>query len=166
MTWRELYCYWRGRHIDGRPPSRADIDPPIDIPKLLANLIILDRVGAHCRIRLAGSDVVRRGGRDATGRTLEGDMMSYRRLVMLVEFLERVITTGEPVIYSVARGNDSAFAAIGILLPLTSAEAGMVLGGVFYRTTRTGESSEPWTPGAFAELPLPHMLEQDIEPFR
>ena len=49
MAWRELYSYWRGRHIEGRPPRRADIDPPIDIPKLLPNLIIFDCVGGHFR---------------------------------------------------------------------------------------------------------------------
>jgi hypothetical protein len=42
----------------------------------------------------------------------------------------------------------------------------MVLGGVFYRSTRTGESSEPWMPGALTELSLTDMLEQDIGVYR
>lgn len=168
MAWRELYSYWRGRHADGRPPTRADIDPPIDIPKLLPNLIIFDRADGHFRVRLAGSEVVRRGGRDATGRTLDGDMVSYDGIVTLTQFLARAFATGEPLIYSVARGSDTAFGAIGILLPLTGADGKpeMVLGGVFFRTTRTGESSEPWTPGALTELSLPDMLKQDIEMYR
>jgi hypothetical protein len=168
MAWRELYSYWRGCHIGDRPPSRADIDPPIDIPKLLPNLIIFDRVGALFRVRLAGSEVVRRGGGDATGRTLDGDMTSYDGMVTLIALLERVTATGEPVIYSVARGNDTAFGAIGILLPLSGADGGaeMVLGGVFYRITRAGESSAPWVSGALTELSLPDMLAQDFEAYR
>ena len=163
MAWRELYSYWRGRHADGHPPSRADIDPPIDIPKLLPNLIIFDRVDGHFRVRLAGSEVVRRGGRDATGRILDRDMVTYDGIITLIGLLERVIATGEPVIYSVARGSDTAFGAIAILLPLSGADGKpeMVLGGVFFSASRIGESSEPWTPGALTELSLPEMLEQD-----
>jgi len=167
MAWRELYSYWRGCHVDGVAPGRADIDPPMDIPKLLPNIIIFDRVDGHFRIRLAGSEVVRRAGRDATGMILDREMMDYHGISTLIGFLGRVVATGEPVIYSVARGNDTAFGAIGILLPLAGADAkpDMVLGGVFYRSTRTG-GSEPWRPGALAELSLPDMLEQDIEQFR
>jgi hypothetical protein len=168
MAWRELYGYWRGRHIDGRPPGRADIDPPIDIPRLSPNLIIFDRIEGQFRIRLAGSEVVRRAGRDLTGRILDGGAMSYDGLITLIQFLKHVTASGAPLIYSVARGNDTAFGAIGILLPLAGAEGKpeMVLGGVFYRTTRTGESSEAWEPGALTELSLAEMLEQDIEVYR
>jgi len=42
----------------------------------------------------------------------------------------------------------------------------MVLGGVFYRASRTGVLAEPWKPGALTELSLADMLEQDIEVFR
>jgi hypothetical protein len=168
MAWRELYGYWRGRHVDGRPPSRAEIDPPIDIPKLLPNIIIYDRIDGHFRIRLAGSEVVRRAGRDATGLILDMQMIDYHGIVTLIEFLGRVIATGEPMMYSVARGNDTAFGAIAVLLPLSGADGkpDMVLGGVFFRTTRIGESSMPWNPGALTELSLPEMLEQKIEVFR
>lgn len=168
MAWRELYSYWRDRHVDGVAPTRADIDPPIDIPKLLPNIIIFDRVDGHFRIRLAGSEVVRRAGRDATRLVLDEEMKDYHGIDTLLGFLGRVIATGEPIIYSVARGNDTAFGAIGILLPLTGADGRpeMVLGGVFFRSTRSGDSSEPWKPGALRELSLTEMLEQDIEMFR
>ena len=168
MAGRQLYSYWRGRHVDGVAPSRADIDPPLDIPKLLPNIIIFDRIDGHFRIRLVGSEVVRRAGRDATGLTLDSEMKDYNGIVTLLGYLERVIATGEPLIYSVARGNGTAFGAIGILLPLAGADGKpeMVLGGVFFRSTRTGESSVPWNPGALTELSLAEMLEQKIEVFR
>ena len=89
LAWRDLYFYWRDRHVDGRPPSRADIDPPLDVPKLLPNLIIYDRVDGDFRVRLAGSEVVRRGGRDATGRKLTQDMATYEGMITLIESTSR-----------------------------------------------------------------------------
>ena len=168
MAWRELYSYWRDRHVDGIAPGRADIDPPFDIPKLLPNIVIFDRVDGNFRVRLAGSEVVRRAGRDLTKRTLEGEVMHYDGLNTLIGFLAKVIETGEPLVYSVARGNDTAFGAIGILMPLAGADGKpeMVLGGVFYRTTRAGESPEPWKPGALTELSLSDVLEHEVGIFR
>jgi len=119
MAWRDLYFYWRDRHVDGRPPSRAEIDPPLDLPRLLPNLILYDRVDGDFRVRLAGSEIVRRGGRDATGRLLSQDMAGYEGIITLIGFLGRIFETGAPVIYSVARSDAGAFGAIGILLPVT-----------------------------------------------
>jgi hypothetical protein len=168
MAWRDLYVYWRDRHVDGRPPSRADIDPPLEIPRLLPNLIMYDRLGGDFRVRLAGSEVVRRGGRDATRRMLTQDMPTYEGIVTLIGFLNRIFDTATPVVYSVARSDAGAFGAIGILMPLCRADGTveMVIGGVFYRQIRSGASSEPWMPGALTELSLPDMLKQDIEEFR
>jgi hypothetical protein len=168
MAWRDLYFYWRDRHVDSRPPGRAEIDPPLDHPQLLPNLILYDRVDGDFRVRLAGSEIVRRGGRDATGRKLIQDMATYEGMITLIEFLGRIFMTATPVIYSVARSDAGAFGAIGILMPLCAVDGTveMVLGGVFYRQTRTGAPAEPWTPGALTELSLPHMLEQDTGEFR
>jgi hypothetical protein len=168
MAWRDLYHYWLERHVDGRAPGRADIDPPLQVPQLLPNLILFDRVDSEFRIRLAGSEVVRRGGRDATGRTLNKDMVTYQGIITLIDFLGRVFESGTPMIYSVASSDEGAFGAIGILLPLMGADGRveMVLGGVFYRAARMNLYSEPWTPGALAELSLPEMLKQDTEVFR
>jgi len=168
MAWRDLYFYWRDRHVDGRPPSRAQIDPPLDLPRLLPNLILYDRVDGDFRVRLAGSEIVRRGGRDATGRKLIQDMATYEGMITLIEFLTRIFETETPVIFSVARSDAGAFGAIGILLPVTGSDGkvAMVLGGVFYRASRTGVLAEPWKPGALTELSLADMLEQDIEVFR
>jgi hypothetical protein len=168
MAWRDLYYYWLERHVDGRAPGRADIDPPLQVPQLLPNLILFDRVDSEFRIRLAGSEVVRRGGRDATGRTLNKDMVTYQGIISLIEYLDRVFESGSPMIYSVASSDEGPFGAIGILLPLigTDQKVEMTLGGVFYRSTRVDLYSQPWTPGALTELSLSEMLEKDIEVFR
>lgn len=63
--------YWNMRRGERAMPTRADIDP-VDIPYLLAHLMIVDR-GADGRcaiVRLAGTRVVEEFGSDPTGRDL------------------------------------------------------------------------------------------------
>lgn len=75
-TLLDLYDYWRGKWPSKTLlPARRHIDP-VDIPRLLANLVLIDHIGrGDFRIRLAGTNVVRGWGRDITGRRLE-EMMS------------------------------------------------------------------------------------------
>ena len=60
---RELYDYWRGiAEATGRLPGRKQIDP-LDIPRLLENIWLLDVVGEppRFRFRLIGSALHRMG---------------------------------------------------------------------------------------------------------
>jgi hypothetical protein len=65
--WRQLYQYWQSKWVDGRPPSRADIDPIVDIPQLTKNLVLIDARNDFI-YRLVGSEIVERHGLDMTGR--------------------------------------------------------------------------------------------------
>ena len=56
--WEELYRYWLDRHADGKPPTRAAIDPMIDLRHLASNLIIIDVHSDRAEYRLVGSQVV------------------------------------------------------------------------------------------------------------
>jgi hypothetical protein len=55
--WRGLYQYWRDKHVDGRPPSRGDIDPPLEIPRLIKHLMIVDIRDGAFKFRLIGSEL-------------------------------------------------------------------------------------------------------------
>src|SRR3954447_24267311 len=66
--WRQLYNYWLSKHVDGRPPARADIDPLTEIPRLVANLMIIDAVAEEFIYRFAGTEVVTLTGEEVTGR--------------------------------------------------------------------------------------------------
>src|SRR5271156_2056708 len=66
--WRQLHRYWLSKHVDGRPPARADIDPITEIPRLVANLMIIDAVGADFVYRFVGTEVVTQTGEDMTGQ--------------------------------------------------------------------------------------------------
>lgn len=69
---RALRDYWLELRGDRQMPSRQDIDP-IDIPHLLAHLVLVDVFSdpLRFRYRLIGTEITRLVGRDATGRWLD-----------------------------------------------------------------------------------------------
>jgi len=71
-AWKQLYDYWLSKHVGGRPPSRQDLDPPVDVPRLIANIMLIDVEGDTLRYRLVGSAIWGRYGFDLTGTTIEG----------------------------------------------------------------------------------------------
>ena len=80
---RGLLDYWE-RKRGGRPmPARADIDP-VEIPELLAHLILIDvEDGPSHRVRLVGTEIASRYGADFTGKCLEDiDFGELRQTVL------------------------------------------------------------------------------------
>lgn len=69
---RDFLAYWQSKCRDGQLPLRADIDP-IDIPKLLPNVLLIDVIGqpAHDFVyRLLGTTIVDIDGVDFKGSLL------------------------------------------------------------------------------------------------
>jgi len=67
----EAYEYWCRKAGCRAMPSRADIDP-IDIPKLLPDVMLVERdPGGRYRYRLIGTENARAHGINATGRYLD-----------------------------------------------------------------------------------------------
>jgi len=71
-TLRRVYSYWRARVVDGRLPSRRDIDP-LELPYVMGNVILVDveRTPLRFRYRLAGSNITHRMGFDPTGHYVD-----------------------------------------------------------------------------------------------
>jgi hypothetical protein len=65
--WRELYLYWQSKHVDGRPPSRDELDPPLEIPQQAHNLLLIDILPHGLEYRLVGTNFVKGAGVDMTG---------------------------------------------------------------------------------------------------
>src|SRR5277367_6412366 len=65
--WRELHQYWQAKHAGGRPPSRDDLDPPLEIPQLAHNLLLIDVLPHGLEYRLVGTNFVKGAGLDMTG---------------------------------------------------------------------------------------------------
>ncbi len=71
-AWKQLYRYWLSKHVDGLAPTRADIDPPVEVPRLIPNVMLIDIVEARFRYRLVGSAIWDRYQADLTGSWIEG----------------------------------------------------------------------------------------------
>lgn len=71
---REMYAYWRRKCAGRIMPLRSDIDP-VEIPRLLPNILISERLivdgRERWRYRLAGTAVVAAFGKDVTGHFLD-----------------------------------------------------------------------------------------------
>ena len=94
--WFELYRYWLGKHASGRPPARADLDPPLEIPTLVARLMLVELVAGEFMYRLVGSEVARYLATEVTGRVVGGSAWApdqvrseWRRMIRTVADLQR-----------------------------------------------------------------------------
>jgi len=157
MAWRTLYSYWLDHHVDGRPPSRADIDPPLEIPRLLANLMLIDIEPTGFRSRLSGSELTRRAGIDRTGEIIDPARAPSKRGHEFVAFLGKVVETRSPVLYRVGPSARNVDGATVLLMPLAGSDesVGMILGGIFYDPGLIRDPTLTWEPGALRELVIP-----------
>jgi len=69
---RRLYAYWRQRHVDGRPPGRADLDP-LDFPYAIGfvTLVDVEHDPLRFRFRLVATPVTEHLGYELTGRFVD-----------------------------------------------------------------------------------------------
>ena len=65
--------YWQAKAGERAMPSRIDLDPVIDLPKLTMHMFLVDveRGATRFRFRLVGTGVVDHVGRDMTGKYLD-----------------------------------------------------------------------------------------------
>src|ERR1700730_15140635 len=69
---KRLSAYWESCRGSRAMPGRADIDP-VDMQFILGNLYLVDvlREPLRFRMRLHGTELVRRAGHDLTGKVLD-----------------------------------------------------------------------------------------------
>ncbi|HLG88039.1 MAG TPA: PAS domain-containing protein [Alphaproteobacteria bacterium] len=131
MSWRDLLAYWRSKHVGGVPPSRKDLDPVSEIPKLVRSLMLVDFPAEGYRFRLVGSYLAARAGRDGTGKLVTATPSPPSVLDPWIAAIERAAQTKEPqLMRSHLAGGGSV---LTLLLPLVGANGSteMILGGVF-----------------------------------
>lgn len=135
---RALLDYWIGKRAQSAMPDRADIDP-IDIPKLLPDIGLLDVIdgGRRFYFRVVGSNINRSFGHDYTGHYLDDVApIGYSQFITLL--YRKVVQTRCPV-YSLGkcRYRDSSVRSIQrLLLPLT--KGGKAADQIFYSTRLGG----------------------------
>jgi hypothetical protein len=132
--WKELLDYWRAKHQDGRPPSRCDIDPVIEIPQLVANLLLADIVPGGYRYRLVGSAVVERHREEMTGKMAGTSKFLERVSAELIANYDAVRSEQKPRIMVSGAAIADRAGAVTVILPLVkkAGETEMILVGVFY----------------------------------
>lgn len=132
--WRQLYRYWLSKHVEGRPPARADIDPLTEIPRLVANLMIIESSGDDFIYRFVGTEVVSLTGEDMTGRSA-GLSRKYASVQPIwVGALNEVKTNRQPLLLIYRLPGPQARVRQAVLLLPLHAEPGAVfkmLGGAF-----------------------------------
>jgi hypothetical protein len=131
--WKQLYQYWQSKHVGGLVPSRGDIDPIIDIPHLVKNLILLDARNDFT-YRLVGTEVVERHGFDMTGRKSGSSGRASKAISEWMAALDYVSSELKPRLLVSRIGNDEIARNVMIMLPLADKQGQieMVLVGSFY----------------------------------
>ena len=93
-----LYDYWLSRKGSRRFPSRSDIDP-LDFRYVLGHVMLVDvlRDPLRFRVRLHGSEMVRRANYDLTGKFLDDlPVADYRDYV--IDRCKGLVADGEPIL--------------------------------------------------------------------
>jgi hypothetical protein len=132
--WEELYRYWLDRHVDGKPPTRAAIDPMIDLRHLAPNLIIIDVHPDRSEYRLVGSHVVNHFGVDHTGKYVGTSGVDPVQLEAWQATVDFVTHQHKPKLLLSHYPRADKSKTIALLLPLTPDADGVVklFGATFF----------------------------------
>jgi hypothetical protein len=129
--WKRLYDYWRSRQVDGRAPKRSELDIPMEIPKLLADVMLIDCIGDRLRYRLVGSAMWERYQMELTDTWIEernAAETEWRGTIALVrdDAIPRLVSS--PV------AGEGGKSHIAVAMPLLDAEGRVfqILAGTFY----------------------------------
>lgn len=118
---RELHAYWDDRRAGKPMPSRADIDP-LDIPRLLPHLILVDVAPGtkRLRARLVGTKVVEMYGRDYTGEYFDEIDFGHRRAAIEHDYVT-CLETRQPYVseHSFWTTGGALFRSERLILPLS-----------------------------------------------
>lgn len=133
----EIYDYW-SKHRGGRTmPSRADLDPLRQIPRLLRHVQLVESIdgGKRFRVRVVGTRIVEAMGHDGTGRYLD-ESFSGERLSHIQAAFRLICETRTPHffrdLYKTPRDID--LVANRLFLPLSSDgdQVDFVLGAITF----------------------------------
>src|SRR5271170_699879 len=132
--WEELYRYWLDRHVGGKPPARAAIDPMIELRHLASYLIIIDVHAGRSEYRLVGSTVVSHFGVDHTGKLVGTSDVDEQQVQAWRKTVEFVARERKPYLLVSHYPGAEKSKAIALLMPLTPEADGVtkLLAGTFF----------------------------------
>ena len=131
--WRELYDYWQSKHVDGRPPSRDDLDPPLEISRQAHNLLLVDILPTGLEYRLVGTNFVKGAGLDMTGMMVGASGKHSHVISTWTRTMKAAHETRQPQLLVARFAPHITATTVMLLLPLTASADGIpkILGGLF-----------------------------------
>jgi hypothetical protein len=131
--WKQLYQYWLDKHVDGHPPCRADLDPVLEIPKLLKNLILVDILPDGLVYRLVGSGLERGVGQGMSGLKPGASGKFQNVAKSWIDAIEFVRDNGKPRLLVPRFADGVRASGVAIFLPLIGPDhkTAMVMGAYF-----------------------------------
>jgi hypothetical protein len=132
--WKALHRYWLLKHKDGRPPARKDLDPLIEIPSLVANIVLLDLVDGSYRYRLVGTEVAKRAGTDMTGQMVGLAITLPQMREQWRTALDSVAQNQKPQLFlsKMPEGVTARYVTLMVPLVAPSGATEMILAGIFF----------------------------------
>ena len=132
--WEELYRYWRDRHVGGKPPTRAAIDPMIELRHLASHLIIIEVHPGGAEYRLVGSTVVNHFGVDHTGKLVGTSHVDETQVQAWRKTVEFVARERKPYLLLSHYPGAEKTKTIALLMPLSPDPDGVtkLLGATFF----------------------------------
>lgn len=117
------FQYWNRCRRGRKMPARCDLDPLIDIPALVPNVMLFDvqRDPLDFRWRLIGTRVRQNFWKDYTGQWFSADPNYGNRESSVWKSMETVVLTGRPVLHHpiYVGPHDDFLHVENILLPLS-----------------------------------------------
>jgi hypothetical protein len=120
--WEDVLRYWRAKHKDGRPPSRRELDPVVDVPPLTKHLILLDIAPDGYRFRLVGTAAQERLGVELTGRLFPGPRIPHPAEEKWTAAFDAVRTGVKPKLVIAMRAGLAQSRHTTIILPLVDSD--------------------------------------------
>jgi hypothetical protein len=139
---QKFYSYWLARKGSRRFPSRRDIDP-LEFGYLLPDMMLVDvlRVPMRFRVRVHGTEMVRRAHYDLTGKLLDDlPTTDYRNYV--IERCRQLVETGEPTLVHYNRmldGRHHRHEAIWLPLSEDGVSVTQLICGLVYEPASSGK---------------------------
>jgi hypothetical protein len=134
QPWETLHRYWVSKWVDGRPPGLRDIDPIIDIPRLVANLVLIDVRADGYWYRLIGSTNVERWGMDPTGKPVRDNGPLAKIKSIWSDVYDLVVCDQKPrmIVSRMSAGASAKHIILVMALTDESGKTNCLLIGVFY----------------------------------
>jgi hypothetical protein len=105
----------------------------------------VDVIDEGFKMRVIGSEIVKRIGHDNTGIILKPEPGPYSHISAMLGFFQETVAKSAPVYFSSRYGQHTSTVINGVMMPLVDRAGGVVqiLGGIFYAVEQIEPALKP-----------------------